>query len=198
MTIFILLRLTLLLTLLSAPLSIFADPPRASHDYWRNTNYVGHYVLYDAASKTYLETINCRVAFRFTAVSNELNTLTLFDASRNMTVRLNYQGMYLKPSGAADFSFYQAGTFDTRTQFENYNPNGSLASTISKRHGCVWQEQFVGAHTPAFSFVEKSTNNDAVELFDASRNLWARLNANAIYLKSGTAPYSFFHNGRWH
>jgi len=52
----------------------FADPPRPSHDHWRNTKYAGHYVRYDYASKTYVETINCQVYYRFKLVSNELNT----------------------------------------------------------------------------------------------------------------------------
>lgn len=177
--------------------SVFADPPRASHDHWRNTNVPSHYVMYDNASRTYLETINCRIAYRFTLVSNEMNTLTIFDASRNMTVRLNYEGMFLKAAGATNFTFYQPGTFDTRTQFKNMNPNGTHASNITKQHACVWQEWFLGARGPAYNFVEKNTNASSVELYDVSRNMWVRLDTAAMFLKVGNAAYSFFHSGHW-
>lgn len=177
--------------------SVFADPPRASHDHWRNTNYPSHYVMYDFATRTYVETIDCQVRYRFSLVSNELNTLTIFDQSRNMTVRLDYSGMHLKAAGATGFTFYQEGTFDTRTRFENQNPNGSVASVISKRHGCQWAEWFTGASAPTYYFVQKATNNNEVEIFDGSRNMWVKMNANSMFLKVGTAAYSFFHSGVW-
>ncbi len=94
-------------------LTAFADPPPASHHYWRNSNYPNHYVLYDAKTRQWVETIDCRVAYRFRAIKNELNNLTLYDDSRGMTVLVNYDGMFLKAAGAVDFSFYQRGTFDT-------------------------------------------------------------------------------------
>lgn len=177
--------------------SAWADPPMPSHDHWRNTNYGGHYVLYDVASRTYVETINCRVSFRFTLVSNQRNTLTLFDASRGMTVRLDYQGMWLKAQGASDFSFYQAGTFDTRKQFQHFDANGAYTGAITKGHGCSWVEWFPGYSAPSYYFVERGTAPDAVELFDGSRDLWVRLSGSSMALKFGNAAYAFFKNGHW-
>lgn len=177
--------------------SVFADPPLPTHNHWRNTNYPSHYVLYDAASKSYIETINCKPTYYFKFLTRELNAMTLFDQSRNMTIRLDYDGMSLKASGASSFTFYQSGTFDSRLQFENRNPNGTVASVISKGHNCDWKEWFVGAPSPTFYFVEKGTNNDAVEIFDGSRNMWVRMTSNAMFLKVGNGAYSFFHSGNW-
>jgi hypothetical protein len=168
-----------------------ADPPPASHDHWRNTNYPSHYVLYDNRTRTWTETVDCRVLWHFRELSNQLNVLTLYDDSRGMTVRLTYDGMYLKAAGAADFSFYQAGTFDTRTLFDNGD------SAISKHDGCVWEEWFHGASGPAFRFTQSGIDNGAVELYDGSRNMGVRLEATRMLLRQGNVPWSFFKNGRW-
>lgn len=181
----------LTLSLVFSASAALADPPRASHDHWRNTGYQGHYVLYDFASHTYVETVNCRAANRFTLVSNQLNELTLFDASRGMTVRLNYDGMWLKASGASDFTFYQSGTFDTRTQFHHD------AGAITKGHGCTWVEWFNGAATAAYSFAERGTTTGSVELYDGTRDIWVRLDSAQMWLHFGAAAYSFFKTGNW-
>lgn len=187
------------LALLSAmtATSVFADPPIPSHDHWRNTNYAGHYVRYNSQTKDYVETVNCKVLWRFKALSNELNTLTLFDASRNMTVRLNYEGMYLKPAGSTTFTFYQKGTFDTRKQFQHFDNRGTYTGAITKQDGCQWIEVFPGAARPAYYFQERSTSPQSVELFDGSRNIFVRLDNTQMFLKTGNAPYGFFKNGRW-
>ena len=174
-----------------------ADPPRASHDHWRNTGFAGHYVLYDSSSRTWVETVSCRAANRFTIVRNETNSLTLLDAGRGMTMRLDYQGMWLKAAGAVEFSFYQAGTFDTRTQFKHVDGNGTYTGAITKGHACSWVEWFPGASGPAFQFMERGTNPSSVELYDRSRDLWVRLDTDRMWLKIGTAAYGFFKSGRW-
>jgi hypothetical protein len=174
-----------------------ADPPRASHDHWRNTSYPSHYVLYDNASRTWVETVDCRVLWRFTALSNEMNVLTLYDASREMTVRLTYEGMFLKPAGAADFSFYQPGTFDTRTLFEHRDANGTYSGTIIKRDACRWEERFPGGSGPAFTFTTGTATPQWVEIYDGSRDLTVRMDAGSMYLRFGQGATNFFKNGRW-
>lgn len=181
----------------SVATAIFADPPRPSHDHWRNIQYAGHYVRYDSQSRTYVETINCRASYLFTLVSNEMNTLTIFDASRNMTVGLNYEGMYLKAAGATAFMLYQKGTFDTRTQFQHVDSKGAFSGALTKLDGCNWVEYLAGSHTPNWRFVERSTNPQSVELFDGSRNIFVRLDNTQMFLKTGSNPYGFFKNGHW-
>ena len=190
--------LVTLVTLGGAGSPAFADPPRASHDHWRNTNYPSHYVMYDSATRTYVETVDCRVMWRFTLVSNEMNNLTLYDASRGMTVLLNYDGMFLKPAGAANFSLYQNGTFDTRTMFDHIDANGAHTGTVVKRHGCRWEEWFPGGGAAAFTFVQGGADVNAVEMYDGSRSIWVRLETEGrMYLKQGGSGFNFFKNGRW-
>lgn len=175
----------------------FADPPRANHYHWRNTDYPSHYLQYDYASRTWLETVDCRVLWRFHLESNGVNQLDLIDDSRGMRVRLNYEGMWLKAAGAADYSFYQRGTFDTRTQFFHYDAAGNFTGAITKKPGCVWDEQFAGQSAPTFHFVQSAISNAAVEIYDASRTLWVLLSGNRMDLRQGTGPYGFFKNGHW-
>lgn len=188
----------LLTTLLGlSNLTALADPPRASHDHWRNTNYYSHYVLYDAATHTYVETVNCRALNRFTLVSNEMNTLYLYDASRGMSMKLDYTGMYLKAAGAQDFTIYQYGTFDTRTMFEHHDQNGAYTGTIVKKHGCSTEEWFPGGQRPSFTFVLTATSNDAVEMYDGSRGIAVKLVGNDMYLRMPNENYSYFKSGQW-
>lgn len=188
----------ILLAMVALAPQSFADPPPASHDHWRNTNYPSHYILYDQTSHTYVETVDCRVFWRFTVVANELNQITLYDASRGMTVRLTYDGMYLKPAGQRDFTFYQAGTFDTRTLFRHNDANGAYTGTIIKRNACAWEEYFPGNSAPAYRFVQSGIDANAVEMYDQGRNMTVRLDVGRMYLRQGNGPFNFFKNGRWH
>jgi hypothetical protein len=176
----------------------YADPPPDSHHYWRNTNYPDHYVLYDHASRTWVETIGCRVAYRFTQVSNQMNELTLFDASRGMTVRLTYDGMFLKAAGDAGFGFYQSGTFDRRIRFSHRDAGGAYTGQIARTHGCGWEEWFPGhGGQPGFRFVQVAVTPGYVDVYDASRDMTARMDAGSLYLRQGDAPFAFFKAGGW-
>lgn len=175
---------------------VVADPPVPPHYHWRNTNYPSHYVLYDFPTKTYIETVDCKPMWRFKEVSNALNTLTLFDASRGMTIQLTYDGMFLKEKGATSFTFYQKGVFDTRRQF-SHNMNGTYTGALTKQHGCQWFEYLAGASSPSWRFKEVTTTAGYVDLFDASRNMTVRLNNDSMYLRTGTAPLAFFKKGQW-
>jgi hypothetical protein len=180
-----------------AATSALADPPRPSHHHWINTNYASHYVLYDYASRQWIETINCQVAYRFNLVSHENNAIILNDPSRDMTIRLDYDGMYLKPHGATEFSFYQAGTFDRREQFQHFDANGAYTGAITKLHACEFVEYLAGATSPTFRFHLANNANGAVELYDGSRDLWVKLDQSRMYLHFGANPYAFFKDGHW-
>lgn len=190
--------LTATFAFLAAAGAAHADPPRPLHEHWRNTNYPSHYVLYDNQSRTWVETVDCRVANRFTQVSNENNTLNLFDASRGMAMRLTYEGMFLKAAGASDFTIYQYGTFDTRTLFEHSDANGAYTGSIVKRDACAWEEWFPGGSAPSYRFVQSAVSPDAVEIYDGSRDIGVRLEASRMLLRQGNTPFSFFRPGRWH
>lgn len=181
---------------LQAP-AAFADPPPDNHHHWRNTNYANHYVLYDYASRQWVETIDCRIAYRFNLVRNEMNAIELHDPSRGMTIRLTYDGMYLKAAGAAGFSFYQNGTFDRRLRFEHRDAAGQYTGAISKQHACQWVEYLAGASAPTFRFSHASANASSVEMYDGSRDLWVRLDQTRMYLRVGAGAYGYFKDGRW-
>ena len=177
--------------------SVFADPPPASKDYWQNANYNGHYVLYDSVSRTYVETVDCKIFWRFTLLAKSMNVVTLYDKSRDMTVQLTYGGMYLKAKGAAGFTFYQKGTFDTRNQFTHVDPHGTYSGALTKLNACQWVEYLAGSHTANWHFVETARNSDNVDLFDASRSLTVRLSKDRMLLKIGNNPFGFFKKGHW-
>lgn len=178
-------------------LTAFADPPPASHHYWRNSNYPNHYVLYDAKTRQWVETIDCRVAYRFRAIKNELNNLTLYDDSRGMTVLVNYDGMFLKAAGALDFSFYQRGTFDTREAFYHFDNAGTHTGTFQRAHGCQWQEWFPGVGYPVYTFVQTGVDSGGVEMHDGGRAISVRLEAGRMLLKHGQQAYAHYRNGHF-
>ncbi len=177
--------------------SALADPPPASHHHWINSNYASHYILYDNASRQWIETVNCQPAWRFNLVRREMNAIELHDPSRNMTVRLEYGAMYLKAAGATSFSLYQYGTFDRRERFSHYDSNGAWTGTITKQHGCKLVEYLAGSSSPNFRFVLANNNGGAVEMYDSSRDMWVKLDDSRMYLRTGNQPYGFFKNGRW-
>lgn len=177
--------------------NVFADPPKDPHYLWRNTNYPSHYLLYDFATKTYVETVDCKPLWRFTIVSNEMNELTVFDASRGMTVKVNYDGMFLKEKGATKFTFYQKGTFDKRWQFSHHDAQGKYTGAITIQHACNVVEYLAGASGPSFKFKQTNRTNEYVDMYDASRDMLVRLTKDAMFLRTGHNPLAFFKNGTW-
>src|SRR4051812_24989246 len=84
-----------------------ADPPPTPKNFWRNTNYFNHYVLYERATNTYVETVDCKPLWRFTKVGGNLNEVILRDEGRKLNVKISYDGMYLKADNQAAYQFYQ-------------------------------------------------------------------------------------------
>jgi hypothetical protein len=174
-----------------------ADPPTSAKTHWRNTNYYSHYVLYERSTGTWVETINCKPVYRFTKVSSNLNDLILYDAGRKLSVKLNYDGMYLKFDNEAAYKFYQPGTFDKRVRFF-HQYNGQWTGTLSRLHGCAWEELLAGGTAPSWHFVAYGEDANSVYLYDKSRNMRVRLNPSDMWLQpSGQGTFSFFKTGHW-
>jgi hypothetical protein len=176
---------------------LLADPPPAPKTFWRNTNYYNHYILFDSATNTYVETVNCKAAWRFTKIGGDLNNIILRDAGRKLNVKLSYGSMWLKFDTDADYKFYQYGTFEQKARFF-HQVNGTWTGTLSRGNGCQWEELLAGHSTPSFHFVAYGENAASVFLYDKSRNMRVRLDAAEMWLQqSGAAVFSFFKKGYW-
>jgi hypothetical protein len=177
--------------------SAVADPPTSPKHHWRNRNDYKHYFLYERATNTWVETIHCNPVYRFKRTGGDLNTLYLYDAGRKLTVKLNYDGMWLKFDHEANYAFYQYGTFDKRVRFF-HQYNGQWTGTLSRLHGCNWEELLAGGSAPSFRFKAYAEDANAVLLHDASRNMRVRLNAADMWLQpNGQSSFSFFKGGYW-
>lgn len=175
----------------------FADPPPSPKNLWRNSNYYNHYVLYERKTNTWIETVDCKALWRFTKQSSDLNNLYLRDAGRKLTVKLSYDGMYLKYDNESAFKLYQRGTFDKRVRFF-HQYNGQWSGTVSRGHACNWEELLAGSQAPNFRFKVYGENASSVFLFDASRNMRVKLNTGDMWLQEkGQANFSYFKNGYW-
>jgi hypothetical protein len=174
-----------------------ADPPTGPKYFWRNRNDYKHYVLYEKSSNTWVETVNCVPAWRFTKISSDLNNLYLRDAGRKLTVKVNYDGMWLKFDNQTSFSFYQPGAFEKRVRFF-HQYNGQWTGTVSRKNGCAWEELLAGGSAPSFHFKAYGEDASSAYLYDGSRNMRVRLNAADMWLQpSGQPTFSFFKTGYW-
>ena len=144
-------------------LAAVADPTGSAKNFWRNANHYNHYVLYERNSNTYVETVDCKAAWRFTKVSSDLNNVILYDAGRKLRVKINYDGMYLKFDHEPAYKFYQKGSFDKRVRFF-HQYNGQWTGTLSRKHGCAWEELLAGNSTPTFHFKAYGENAGSVFL----------------------------------
>ncbi len=182
---------------LVAGLSAAGDPPPTPKNFWRNANYYNHYVLFDRATNTYVETVNCKAAWRFARTGGNLNEVYLRDASRKLNMKISYDGMWLKFDHEADYKFYQKGTFDKRVRFF-HNVNGTWTGTVSRLPGCAWEELLAGNTRPSWFFSSFGENASSVFLYDKSRNMRVRLDGAAMFLQQSNQPnYGFFKNGYW-
>lgn len=174
-----------------------ADPPVSPKNHWRNANDPKHYLLYEKASNTWVETVNCIPMWRFKKVSSNLNNLYLRDESRKLNVQLNYDDMRLKFDNEPAYKFYQKGTFDKRVRFF-HSYNGQWTGTVSRLNGCSWEELLAGGSKPSWFFKAYGEDANSVYLYDGSRNMRVRLDAANMYLQpTGQATFSFFKTGYW-
>lgn len=60
------------------------------------------------------ETINGQIAFTFVEKSRNDSFIEIYDASRDMSVRLYDDSFWLRPSGAGDFTRYRTAGWDNR------------------------------------------------------------------------------------
>ena len=172
-----------------------ADPQPSAKTFWRNSHDYRHYVLYEKSSNTWVETVNCTPAWRFTKVGSDLNNLYLRDASRKLSVKLNYDGMWLKFDHESSYSFYQGGSFAKRARFF-HQYQGQWTGTLSRNHGCAWEELLAGGTAPAFRFKAYGEDASSVFLYDSSRNMRVRLDTAQMWLQpKGQTQFSFFKSG---
>ncbi len=174
-----------------------ADPTGSAKNLWRNTSYYNHYILYERSTNTYAETVDCKPLWRFTKIGGNLNEVILRDAGRKLNVKITYDGMWLKFDSDAAYKFYQKGTFDKRVRFF-HNVNGKWTGTVSRKHGCAWEELLAGGSKPSWHFKIYGEDNTSSYLYDASRNMRVRLNEKDMALQlSGKPSFAFFKNGYW-
>ncbi len=174
-----------------------ADPTGSAKTFWRNANYYNHYLLYEKSSNTYVETVDCKVRWRFTKFGGNLNEVILRDAGRKLNVKLSYDGMWLKFDSDPAYKFYQKGTFDKRVRFF-HNVKGTWTGTVSRKPGCAWEELLAGGTSPAWHFRIYGEDAGSSYLYDASRNMRIRLNKDDMWLQeSGKPVFAFFKKGYW-
>ncbi len=191
-------KLVLLALFVWGGMSLHADPPTSPKNFWKNSNYYHHYIMYEKSSATWVETINCNVAYRFTKVSSNLNELVLYDASRKLYVKLSYDGMWLKAANEANFTFYQKGTFEKRIYFYHQDTAGKWTGTLTRKNGCVFEELLAGGSKPSYYFKAFGGGTGQDFLYDSSRNMRVRLDATEMWLQpSGQPQYGFFKRGYW-
>lgn len=174
-----------------------ADPGGSAKNFWRNTTYYNHYVLYEKSSNRYVETVDCKARWRFTKIGGNLNELILRDAGRKLNMKISYDGMWLKFDHEPAYKFYQKGTFDKRVRFFHQN-NGVWTGTVSRSSGCAWEELLAGGSSPSYRFKLYGEDANSVFLYDSSHNLRLRLNTADMWLQqSGKPVFAFFKNGHW-
>lgn len=176
---------------------VMADPPPAPKNLWRNTNYYDHYIIYEQSSNTYIETVGCKAAWRFTKIGGDLNSVILRDASRKLNVKITYGDMSLKFDSDAAYKFYQYGTFSQHVRFF-HQYNGQWTGTVSRKAGCQWEELLAGHTTPSWYFRSYGEDANSAYLYDSSRNMRVRLDNGEMWLQqSGQPVFSFFKKGYW-
>jgi len=173
----------------------------ANFDLWRASSDPTSYVLHNNNTGEYVETINCRVAFRFVVNKTFPGGVVLYDASRNLYVQLTQSAMSLWPAGATNWSYFKAGTFDNRSMFEHQDKSGGITGAIWMKDACRWEEYLGGTARPDFRFQQVRVTDGTVVLGDSSRDLYVMLGDGAMYLHKGVVTdgrqWVFFKKGYW-
>ena len=173
----------------------------ARFDLWRASASAGNYILHNNNTNEYVETIDCRVAFRFVLDQTYPGGIRLYDASRGLYVYLDVNYMRLWPRGATSWTIHKTGSFDERYMFEHEDASGAVTGAIWKKDACAWQEFIGGTATPDFSFYEYRLTYGTVVLRDPSRNMYVMLGEESMYLHQGNPPsgteWNFFKKGHW-
>lgn len=178
-------------------LLIAAATPAAAESAWRSSEGTGHYFVLDQQTNEWVETIDCNAVFRFKVSEVGGTYIVLHDASRNMFVQLTRTAMWLWPNGATAWSKYRRGAFDDRIVFMHEDASGGISGAFWLKPACRWHEHLGGTATPDFLFKETSVTASSVTMYDYGRNMYARIDRDAIYLRQGSGAFGFFKRGSW-
>lgn len=161
-----------------------ADASAAVADMWLRTG--GHFS--NLGGGRWQEIINGKIAFKFTENGRSTNEVSLFDASRNITVKLT-------PTQALVYK----GTAKVLTY------NGSWRFTLFAYTGGEFRDKALGRFEEwqggrkVFDFREVRRAGGIVYLYDASRGYNVQITQTAFHVSNNADPAAkgYTRNGRW-
>ncbi len=156
-----------------------------SKNYWRWNEDIGKFV----------ETSACKITHQYELVAMRRHAVQLHDSKRNLDVLLDNDGMWVSGEGDTNWHLLKRGSFDGRVAFKEFDEHGIQVATLYAEDACQWSERINDGRV--FHFETRAISEEVLHIFDISRDLLVKLDANAMYLQQGDAPMVRFRSGHW-
>ena len=142
----------------------------------------------------WIETIDAQEAYYFKQSDRNETFVELFDATRNLYVRLYGQSMSLRGPGETQFSFFRAGHWDDRRLY-NYTLPGAQPAYLNLKTAEIWHWVRTGAQIHYLREILR--NDDQVQLYDGMDQMTISLMDNEIWLKKDGFNWFKYSAGSW-
>jgi hypothetical protein len=179
--------------ILAAAAALFFALPSFAQDVrtcWRYSDNPSGYFLYEPTRNRWVETTPSKSQLFFKETGRNGSSITLYDASRDVTVRLGTSRSSVKWASGPGNSFEKLydGGWDDRVSF-GYNKGRFVLDDNN-----VWHERNVSG---SYTFKEVQRTDGYVILYDVSRSIWVRLGADHCDIHGRGEPWAFLYQGGW-
>jgi len=150
----------------------------------------GYFHAVSGTGGGWIETLGANEAFYFKQTERNDTYVELYDATRNLAVRLYGDAMYLKASGESQFHHFYSGGWDDRRLY-----SAGQFSYFSLKTAQIWHWVRPGQQT--LYMREILRNGDQVQLYNGAEGVTISLLENGIWMKKDGGQWFSYSSGRW-
>jgi len=184
-------HIILALSLLWTSQAVAADHVGPRYEWFYD---IGYLHAIGGSPTAWSETIDGVETFHFIQTNRTDLYVELYDASRQLYVRLFADRMTMKLAHEAYFTFFQAGNWDDRRMYSYRYSDGSIAYLLIGPSE-VWK--WVRPGQPTVYLRETFRNGDQIQLFNARDNYTLSLLDGQFWLKQGDGAWAKIADASW-
>lgn len=155
------------------------------------------YFVKDVQTGVWSETIQNTEVFYFKEIGSSANAVDLFDPTRNMTVKLDKNGVFLKAMGETKFTFYRSGSWDNRSLF-SYNLGAGRSGYYQLIGGNMYRHVTNDNGQKSSSYLRNNGRDyQTVNLLYPKNQTSYAIQGNEVFIQTKPGKWSKLFSGNW-
>jgi len=154
----------------------------------------GYFHAVAGGGGAWTESMNGKEVFYFKQSARNDTYVELYDATRNLSVRLYANAMYLKGSGETQYRHFYNGQWDDRRLYMYKAPSqGTPYFNLKTAH--IWHWVRSGAQT--LYMREILRNNDQIQLYNGAEGVTVSITNGQVWMKKDGFNWFKYADGAW-